>query len=94
MSIFTSFCFTQVDPNNPSRRFWFDLEAKDELWNITDCEPSLDLDLLNLLVNELDKTDDMHAFVQAMRKAFVQLVDLEHSSSFVSPPPSAKHAFS
>jgi len=68
---FARFTFTQLDPVNPARKFWFELEADESSWQIDHCQPLLDSSIVGALIKDLDTTDDMLTFVRGMRAAFV-----------------------
>lgn len=61
------FIFTNLDPENPARKFSFLLQVNDnDKYEITDCQPSLDVSLLVELANVLNETDDMSYLVRRM----------------------------
>lgn len=66
------FCFTQIDPNDPSKKFWFQLEPTDNSWIVPVCEPQLDTQVVDNLLKRFVDTDDMIIFVRGMRKAFME----------------------
>ena len=70
-----SFSFSQIDPDNPSRKFWFVLGANEfDAYDISDCSPAIDQDLLQDMVFDLNANDDLGHFVMKMRLAFVQTI--------------------
>ena len=74
-----SFCFLQLDPNNPERKFIFELEAE-ENWNIPVCDPPLPETVLDKLLVELEENEkDMMPFVRGMRRAFVETLENDKS---------------
>ncbi|KAL7572998.1 hypothetical protein ACA910_007495 [Epithemia clementina (nom. ined.)] len=70
------FLFTQLDPSNPDRAFSFTLsvDSQTDLYELHHCEPMLLGDDTHTLVQQLNATCDMNAFVRAMRQAFGQQV--------------------
>ncbi|CAB9496324.1 Kinetochore protein Spc25 [Seminavis robusta] len=65
------FSFTQIDPENPSRKCWFVLGANDyDEYDVDECKPSIDKSVLNGLLHDLNSDDDLQQFVISMRKAF------------------------
>lgn len=67
------FIFTNLDPENPTQKFSFLLQVNEnDKYDITDCQPTVDVSLLVELANVLNETDDMSYLVRRMRRAFVE----------------------
>ena len=68
------FCFTQIDENEPSRKFSFALQADDlDLYGVQECNPPIDEDALSRYLHDLNLNDDLGVFIKKMRSAFVEL---------------------
>lgn len=70
------FVFTQIDPSDPERKFFFVLSASadDELYEILECHPPLRSGTLLTLVDDLNASSDISGFVRRMRRGFVDIV--------------------
>jgi len=69
------FVFTQIDPNESSREFYFTIKTNElDEYEVLTCEPAVDNALLEDLRQQLNESDDMSAFVREMRKVFVNMV--------------------
>ncbi|BGP50466.1 kinetochore-associated Ndc80 complex subunit spc25 [Rhodotorula kratochvilovae] len=73
------FKFQHIDPGSFARTFSFDLDASKPAYSITALSPPslLPAPLLSTLLSRLNATRDLYAFVRAMRRAFVDEVQLE-----------------
>ena len=75
-NIVCSFSFTQLDPDNPERKFSFELDATndEETWSVVELDPPgmISEDLLEQLLVPLNETNDMISFVQGMRNSFLE----------------------
>ncbi|KAI8516079.1 kinetochore-associated Ndc80 complex subunit spc25 [Branchiostoma belcheri] len=65
------FVFTLIDVKNLDRAFVFTLKVESK-YEVVDCDPKVDD--LDDLVAKLNTTNNLSAFVQAMRRRFKQLV--------------------
>ena len=69
-----SFSFTQLDAGDPKRCFSFVLTANSEdTYEVDECG-DLDQQVLKDLLEKLNETDDLSAFMLGMRKAFSRAV--------------------
>lgn len=69
------FIFTQIDPKNPSRQYYFSIFVDDEdKYQFVESYPSIDPSTTKRLVDQLNKDTDISRFVVSMRKVFCQLV--------------------
>jgi Chromosome segregation protein Spc25 len=67
------FSFSQIDPEDPSRKFWFVLGANEfDVYNVDECSPAIEQSLLQGLLHDLNVDDDLGQFVMKMRLEFVQ----------------------
>ncbi|GAX17091.1 kinetochore protein Spc25, fungi type [Fistulifera solaris] len=83
------FCFTQLDPSNPSRKFWFEMDVTELDCSIPNCEPPIRSETREQLVQAFNKNEDMQEFVLGMRRAFLEvLADQVHT------PPTTKQNLS
>jgi hypothetical protein len=70
---FGSLSFSQIDPENPSRKFSFVLGANEyDVYNIEECSPAIEQALLQALLDNLNANDDLGQFVMKMRLAFAE----------------------
>jgi hypothetical protein len=68
--VFSSFTFTQLDAGDPKRCFSFVLVANEEdTYEVDDCN-DVDETVLEDLLEKLNETDDLSAFMLGMRRAF------------------------
>mgnify|MGYP003564923221 CR=1 FL=1 len=76
-----SFCFCQIDPDAPLKRYSFTLHADNDTdaYAIEDCEPPIDDDLLMQYVDDLNAHDDLGLFIKNMRAAFQELLKEQNS---------------
>ena len=54
--------------------------------SLPDCEPVLDVKVVNKLVSDLNETEDMLDLVHGMRRAFVKALEDEQAGVYQSPP--------
>ena len=71
-SRYHSLVFTQIDANDPDAPFTLELTTSDEdRWLVTKCEPALDGQCLEALVDELNAAEDgLVQFVRDIRLMF------------------------
>ena len=75
LCVLGSFSFTQIDPNEPTKKFSFVLGANEfDIYNVDECSPPIDEALLMGLLYDLNAEDDLGQFIMKMRLAFVRLV--------------------
>lgn len=84
-----SFCFTQLDPSNPSRKFWFEMDVTEIDCSIPNCEPPIKFETQQRLVRAFNENEDMQEFVLGMRRAFLEVV-----TDQVHTPPATKQNMS
>ena len=66
------FKFSLLDHKDPARVFQFVLGvAKQDQFEIRDCQPDVDPQVAIELANAFNETSDMHALVRGMRTAFL-----------------------
>jgi hypothetical protein len=64
------FSFTNLDPEDPSRKFAFLLQVDaDDKYEIADCQPAVNAAILVEVGNVLNDTDDMSFLVRRMSKS-------------------------
>jgi Chromosome segregation protein Spc25 len=65
--------FTQLNPDNPEKRFTFELQADDnDAFKVDACQPRIHPRKLDDLLDRVNQTNDLGAFVRGMRRAFVE----------------------
>mmetsp|Transcript_13929 Transcript_13929/g.20384 ORF Transcript_13929/g.20384 Transcript_13929/m.20384 type:complete len:105 (-) Transcript_13929:150-464(-) len=65
------FTFTQLDAAAPDNGFSFVFDTNDEdLYVIHDCQPKLDMEVVEAMLEKLNEDDDVGTFVRGMRRAF------------------------
>jgi Chromosome segregation protein Spc25 len=65
-----SFCYTKLDPNDPSREFSFLLIVdEDDKFDIVECQPAMEATELVDILTELNRTEDMASLARRMRKS-------------------------
>jgi kinetochore protein Spc25, animal type len=64
--------FTQVDPSNPQRQFSFTMRLNGDLYELMACEPRISQ--LRPLIDQLNASNDLKAFVIDIRKHFRSIV--------------------
>jgi hypothetical protein len=70
-----SFCFTKLDPSDPSREFSFLLIVdEDDKFDVVECQPTIEATQLIEIVAELNRTEDMSVLARRMRKCFMLFV--------------------
>jgi hypothetical protein len=69
------FIFTQIDPKNPSRQYYFSIFVDEEdKYQFVESYPSIESTTTKKLIEQLNKDTDISRFVVSMRKAFCKLV--------------------
>ena len=70
--IFFRFCFTQLDPESPTRRFSFVLQVNSyDKYELVDCQPIVDEAILEEVCVRLNQSNDMGFLTRRMRKSNV-----------------------
>ncbi|KAG2327937.1 hypothetical protein Bca4012_036968 [Brassica carinata] len=62
------FTFTNIDAKRPTREFSFTVHYGNDIYSLLDCNPQLDD--MDEMVQELNKTNDLFGFVRLMREKF------------------------
>ncbi|KAL5526654.1 SPC25 [Sanghuangporus sanghuang] len=65
--------FLRIDPVGPQREFSIVIDASDRLYHVPLTTPPIPT--LPLLVDQLNKTRDLFAFIKSLRARFVEMVD-------------------
>jgi len=72
------FSFTQLDSENPDKKYSFELEATgyDERWAVVELDPPgcIAVETMEELLEPFNKTNDMMPFVRGMRRAFLETI--------------------
>lgn len=69
------FTFTQIDPNDPTRQFYFLLHVNDsDQYMLVDTKPTLPKDFCVSQIRQLNADNNIGRFVSAMRKRFQEYV--------------------
>ncbi|VYS59723.1 unnamed protein product [Arabidopsis thaliana] len=64
------FTFTNIDAKRPTREFSFTVHYGNDIYTLLDSD--LQLDYINEMVQELNKTNDLFRFVRLMREQFLK----------------------
>lgn len=69
------FIFTQIDPQNHSRKFeFFLLVDEEDCYQLVDSLPALDVEVCKSLIIQLNEDNDISRFVVSMRREYQSLV--------------------
>ena len=66
------FVFTHVEERDWNREYWFELSTMRPDYEVTDCNPQLDKERIDICVDRLNESRDVGCFLKDMRELFVE----------------------
>ena len=68
------FIFTLIDDNDWNRKFWFDMSLNKKDYEVLDCRPILEKDLIDSLLLKLNESRELGPFLKGMRDLFTRAI--------------------
>ncbi|CAN6654073.1 hypothetical protein TRVA0_027S00342 [Trichomonascus vanleenenianus] len=70
---FIKFAFTLIDPSDVDKEYYFIVDLRSHDYAVSECNPPLDEEVLNKIVDDLNESRRLNLFLRDMRRAFKNL---------------------